>query len=608
MGLYDKLGQYSTNELPLMPTDLSVASRAFTTIDLEWTNNSVVADFPTAVNIIQRWTTEWETISGELALSATTFQVTGLTVETEYRFRAAVKDSEVLYSTYGELYSTSPPYPVPENLTVSNETYTGMTLTWDNNSVLWTAVMPQIYTGGTWNTLATLASGATSYDYTNMTGGTAYDLRVVVTILGGDYPSAVEVGTTTTYPVPENVTVSNETWTGLTLTWDNNSVDWTAVMPQIYTGGTWNTVTTLASGATTYDYVGLTDATQYPLRVGVTIQGTDFYSASVTGTTATYEVPENLAVSGETETELTLNWDNNDPTWSAVMPQIYSGSTWFTGATLASGATSYEFTGLTNSTYYPLRVEVTIQGDSYYSATITGETVTPAYPTNGLVSRWTFDDDTLTDVWGGEVVEAVITGTGHLYYGAGHVEGGRCIRLRNAYLGGDQGQIAIIQSGTTGLNSVFTGTSTWSVAYWAWFDGGGAEGRMAMLSNVDSGFTLNNTDGKTGMAQYWQNYGWSGDRSGGTTQHNELIVPNQNEWYHCMIIFNVTDTKYYINNTLVLTVIGDDSIPLGTYFVLYGQESASGSEVWYQYDNSYIYNREINELERNALWNDGAGV
>jgi len=319
-------------------------------------------------------------------------------------------------------------------------------------------------------------------------------------------------------------------------------------------------------------------------------------------------VPENLAVSGETETELTLNWDNNDPTWSAVMPQIYSGSTWFTGATLASGATSYEFTGLTNSTYYPLRVEVTIQGDSYYSATITGETVTPAYPTNGLVSRWTFDDDTLTDVWGGEVVEAVITGTGHLYYGAGHVEGGRCIRLRNAYLGGDQGQIAIIQSGTTGLNSVFTGTSTWSVAYWAWFDGGAAEGRMAMLSNVDSGFTLNNTDGKTGMAQYWQNYGWSGDRSGGTTQHNELIVPNQNEWYHCMIIFNVTDTKYYINNTLVLTVIGDDSIPLGTYFVLYGQESASGSEVWYQYDNSYIYNREINELERNALWNDGAGV
>ena len=65
---------------------------------------------------------------------------------------------------------------------------------------------------------------------------------------------------------------------------------------QVYSGGTWNDVATVASGATTYTLTGLTDNTTYTIRVAVDYYDNYFPSTSISSTTlqATPQAPSGV--------------------------------------------------------------------------------------------------------------------------------------------------------------------------------------------------------------------------------------------------------------------------------------------------------------------------
>jgi len=99
--------------------------------------------------------------------------------------------------------------------------------------------------------------------------GAIYDF-----VIDGSAPEAPDA--------PSGLTATNITLTSMDLSWVNNALSGDSVVVQSYTGGTWNDVAILATGATTYSYTGLTKATDYILRVSARYLGIDNPSNSIT--------------------------------------------------------------------------------------------------------------------------------------------------------------------------------------------------------------------------------------------------------------------------------------------------------------------------------------
>lgn len=89
---------------------------------------------------------------------------------------------------------------MPIDLIVSGSTQTSIDLKWTNNAI--TSIdnnIVQLYSGGTWNDVATLSSGSTTYTYTGLTTNTSYKLRVSARKSTKDYSSEYVLANTTPY-------------------------------------------------------------------------------------------------------------------------------------------------------------------------------------------------------------------------------------------------------------------------------------------------------------------------------------------------------------------------------------------------------------------------
>ena len=173
----------------------------------------------------------------------------------------------------------------------------------------------------------------------------------------------------------------------INLSWTDNSTneDWFEIdraMNSAFTSGL--TTFTVGSNVTSYQSAGLTESTTYYYRVRSTIGGSNDSTNSATASATTQAVaaptaPSGLGATTASSSQINLSWTDNSGNETgfeidrATNSAFTSGLTTFT---VGSNVTSYQSTGLTESTTYYYRVRSTIGGtnDSTSSSTASATT------------------------------------------------------------------------------------------------------------------------------------------------------------------------------------------------------------------------------------------
>ncbi|WP_247235717.1 glycoside hydrolase family 9 protein [Telluribacter sp. SYSU D00476] len=176
--------------------------------------------------------------------------VTGLSCTTNYNFTVKARDeagnvsgsSNTIY--VNTLYCSDSQAPkVPANLTASNLTGTGLTLTWEASTDNVRVTAYEVYRNGT------LINGnvtGTSLPVTGLSCNTAYNFTILAKDAAGN-KSAQSPALTITTPecgdsqapgVPTSLSASNVTASGLTLTWTGAADNVGVVAYEVYQNGT----------------------------------------------------------------------------------------------------------------------------------------------------------------------------------------------------------------------------------------------------------------------------------------------------------------------------------------------------------------------------------
>ncbi|QTA89953.1 Dockerin domain-containing protein [Desulfonema magnum] len=316
----------------------------------------------------------------------------------------------------------------PSGLTASAVSETEITLSWTDNSDDETGF--KIYRGG--ELITTAAANATSHGDTGLTCGTNYDYQVIATNDAGDSSPVSASGSTFPCP-PSGLTAQAVSETEITLSWTDNSDDETGF--KIYRGD--ELITTAATGATSYNDTGLACGTGYDYQVVATNDVGDSSGASASGITAACpaspSAPSDLTAQAVSETEITLSWTDNSDDETGF--KIYRGGELIT--TAATGATSYNDTGLACGTGYDYQVVATNDVDDSSAVSASGSTANCGSDTpSGMTSVYMGGQDRFyVDMNGIEGIQEESDPFAKLFW----------VRLENA--GDDSGKYALIARG-----------------------------------------------------------------------------------------------------------------------------------------------------------------
>ncbi len=354
---------------PAAPTGLSASGITQSAITLSWTKSTGATSYKARAYPSSGQPSTYVTL-GDVA--AHTF--TGLTANTAYTLDViAVNSSGDSAASTSQSASTLPNVPAaPTGLSTSGITQTAITLSWTKSAGA-TGYKVQVDSGA----VVTLGDVAT-YEFTGLSAGTSYTLKVIASNSGGDSTAAtVSASTLPNAPAaPTGLTTSGITQTAITLSW-TKSAGATAYKVQVDSG----TVVTLGDVAT-HTFTGLSANTQYTLKVIASNSGGDSAAASTSASTLAAlpnapAAPTGLSTSGITQTAITLSWTKSTGA-TAYKVQVDSG----TVTTLGDVAT-HTFSGLSAGTSYTLKVSASNSGGDSTAATVSASTLpnAPAAPT-----------------------------------------------------------------------------------------------------------------------------------------------------------------------------------------------------------------------------------
>ena len=311
------------------------------------------------------------------------------------------------------------------------------------------------------------------------------------------------------------------------------------------------------------------------------------------------KLPTNLVLSGGTGA-IKATWTNNNTlTGCTNQLQYWNGSTWVSGATVASSATTATKTGLSELVTYNARVAVkkTSTGRVYSSAVKSVTTTDSPYPLTGLVGRWQFEDTLNDDTATYAVKMEWYPANPVLEYKASGKVGKALGHSSSTY-----GDAAVYIDNAT-IKSLLSGTNTYSLSIWTNYP-----------DNVSTdSFYFNfasNYDGNTGPIGYRiQSNGyqiWMRTRAGAETAAAVVALPTG--WNHFVMTFDGTTSKLYVNNVLKLSDDNSSSISSNTNFLMKGRINTKLYYANYYDDCFYIYNRALNTTEIAKLYNSGNGI
>jgi chitodextrinase len=275
-------------------------------------------------------------------VTGTTYNVTGLTANTNYTFTVKAKDASNNVASGTSVTITTlvnPPSDVT-NLTTANVTNTNLTLNWTASSG---ATSYDVYNG------VTLLGNTTSttYNVTGLTASTQYTFKVIAKNAGG---SSTGVTTTVTTNSAADVTPPSDvsglstgtaTINSIPVSWSLSPSNDVANYEVAYSsngGSTWTVASALVnSSSTSYTITGLVAGTNYTIRVvaidtssnrstGVTTTKSTAasvnYVLSATPSTGSYNATQNVVLSvNPTGATIYYTTNNTTPTTSS---SVYS--------------------------------------------------------------------------------------------------------------------------------------------------------------------------------------------------------------------------------------------------------------------------------------------
>ncbi|MDW8300873.1 MAG: alpha-amylase family glycosyl hydrolase [Bacteroidia bacterium] len=274
------------------------------------------------------------------------------------------------------MFTQQPMVNLEANLTGSLSGLTGSIQNVVNIALSWTNTVPnniglrvrrRLSPSGTFQTIATLPAGATSFVDSGLQELTAYDYQIeaynfgtntlqsnIFTISTGAFPPAA----------PTNLVLTNLTTNTASFQWTDNSSDETGFILErkIGASGTYADIGSVtAPNVTTAQDNTITANNTYIYRVGAVKGSVRVYSNEVTvSTMPPSAAPTSLVATANAFNSISLTWvDNaNNETGFRVLRATNSGGPFNVIATLPQNTTSYTDLGLTENTQYFYRVEV----------------------------------------------------------------------------------------------------------------------------------------------------------------------------------------------------------------------------------------------------------
>ncbi len=414
------------NAAPAAPSALGATAISTSQINLSWTDN---ATNETGFKI-ERKTGSGGTYAqiGTVGADVTSYNDTGLSITTTYYYRVRATNSigDSSYSNEANATTLDNVPAAPSNLTANASSSSQIDLSWTDNSSNETGFKIERKTGsgGTYSQIGTVGAGVVTYSDTGLTASTTYYYRVRATNAAGDSAYSAEAFATTPTPPPtglqgdyfDNIDFTAYTLSRLDATVDFNwgsgspdpsigvdtfSVRWTGqVQPQysqtytFYTnsddgirlwvngqlvvnnwtdhGPTENSGTIALVANQRYDII-----LEFYENGGGAVAQLSWSSSSqakqIIPTNRLFPVPAapvNLAASAASSSQINLTWTDNssNETGFKIERKTGSGGTYSQIATVVGGVSSYNDSGLAESTNYYYRVRATNgSGDSAYS-------------------------------------------------------------------------------------------------------------------------------------------------------------------------------------------------------------------------------------------------
>jgi len=212
----------------------------------------------------------------------------------------------------------------------------------------------------------------------------------------------------------------------------------------------------------------------------------------------------------------------------------------------------------------------------------------PAYPTSGLVARWTFDN-TLTDTVSGKVL------SGTPDYRTGKINNGIYDSKLN-------------KTADTDLSNVWVNRSAHSISFWfKW-----TVSNTTIYHLVGTG---DNTSGNDREICIRWNLGGNGyiafgrnNQTSGAIEyaHSNGSVADSN-WHHFIGLYTGEDIKVYIDNDLKNTK-SFSTLGMTSKNFYIGQNYAGFDSFGGTIDQFYLYNKVLDITEIAQLYNSGNGI
>jgi large repetitive protein len=372
---------------PDAPTDLTARAFSRARINLTWQDNSTLE----TGFVLQRRVGLlgiWQTLATPAA-NETSYQDNTVAAATRYYYRIKAING-VGSSLFSEVVDelTYDITPGPTDVVAIVASASRINLTWTDNADNETGyrISRRPTLGVATTVIDTVDPNTTSYSSTGLAVLTGYTYIVSAVAPGGDLMSAPSIAATTyaVTAVPTGVAATAISSTQINLSWTDVAVNETGyqVSRRELPFGLWAPVATLASNANSYSNKGLSPSTAYRYTVSAIGPGGDLLTspevaATTYGPTA---VPTGVAATAFSSTQINLSWTDaaanetgyrierrltSDTSSSGLVAKPAALSL---VANIAANTTSYQNTGLANSTGYTYVVSAIAPGGGLVSA------------------------------------------------------------------------------------------------------------------------------------------------------------------------------------------------------------------------------------------------
>jgi len=371
-------------ESPTIPLGLSASNTTETTTDLSWdasTDNIGV----TGYDVYQ----DGVFIS---SISATTYQVTGLSSNTTYAFYVIARDAAGNASTASntanvttDVFVDTEAPSTPTGLATSNTTDSSTDLSWNTSTDNIGVIGYDVYQNGVFVTNVL----ATTYQATGLSASTSYSFYVIARDAAGNSSLASNTANVTTLDPPDTesptiplgLSASNTTETATSLSWDASTDNIGVTGYDVYQ----DDIFVSNVSATAYQVTGLSSNTTYAFYVIARDAAGNTSTASNTANVTTDvfvdteapSTPTGLAASNTTETTTDLSWNSSTDNIGVTGYDVYLDSVFIINVS----GTSYQVSGLSASTTYSFYVIARDAAGNSSSASNTINETTLATPT-----------------------------------------------------------------------------------------------------------------------------------------------------------------------------------------------------------------------------------